>query len=68
MRPVEPSLDRAGQRETRDSDLGARCWGTQNVAGGGWLVDTDFRREVGDTRVIEEIKGQAASETEGPGV
>ena len=36
---------------------------------GGWLVDTDWRREVGDVRVIEEIKGQAASETttEGPG-
>jgi len=50
-------------------DHEARCWGTQNVAGGGWLVDTDWRREVGDVRVIEEIKGQAASETttEGPG-
>jgi oligopeptide transport system ATP-binding protein len=50
-------------------DHEARCWGTQNVPGGGWLIDTDFRREVGDTRVIEEIKQQTASETatEAPG-
>ena len=44
-------------------DHEARCWGTQKVAGGGWLVDTDWRREVGDTRVIEEIRQEAASET-----
>jgi oligopeptide/dipeptide ABC transporter ATP-binding protein len=44
-------------------DHEARCWGTQDVPGGGWLIDTDWRREVGDVRVIEEIKQEAASET-----
>ena len=43
------------------SDHEARCWGTQNVSGGGWLVDTDYRREVGDMRVLEEIKQEVAS-------
>ena len=38
-------------------DHEARCWGTQE---GGWLVDTDWRKEVGDTRVIEEIKQEVA--------
>jgi len=38
-------------------DHEARCWGTQQ---GGWLVDTDWRKEVGDTRVIEEIKQEVA--------
>jgi oligopeptide transport system ATP-binding protein len=38
-------------------DHEARCWGTQE---GGWLVDTDWRKEVGDTRVIEEIKQEIA--------
>ena len=45
------------------ADHEARCFGTQNVPGGGWLIDTDFRREIGDTRVIEAIKQEAASET-----
>ncbi|MDE3102739.1 MAG: ABC transporter ATP-binding protein [Chloroflexota bacterium] len=36
----------------------ARCHGTQ---AGGWLVDTDWRREIGDTRVLEEIKQEVAS-------
>src|ERR671936_442041 len=31
-------------------DHEARCWGTQR---GGWLVDTDWRREVGHTRFLE---------------
>jgi oligopeptide transport system ATP-binding protein len=44
-------------------DHEARCFGTQNVPGGGWLIDTDFRREIGDTRVIEAIMQEAASET-----
>jgi oligopeptide/dipeptide ABC transporter ATP-binding protein len=43
------------------SDHEARCWGTQNVSGGGWFVDTDYRREVGDMRVLEEIKQEVAS-------
>jgi hypothetical protein len=38
-------------------DHEARCWGTQ---AGGWLVDTDWRKEVGDTRVLEEIKQEIA--------
>ena len=39
------------------ADHEARCWGTQ---AGGWLVDTDWRREVGDIRVLEEIKQEIA--------
>jgi oligopeptide/dipeptide ABC transporter ATP-binding protein len=38
-------------------DHEARCWGTQE---GGWLVDTDWRKEIGDTRVLEEIKQEVA--------
>src|SRR2546428_4077946 len=38
-------------------DHEARCWGTQQ---GGWLVDTDWHKEVGDTRIIEEIKQEVA--------
>jgi oligopeptide transport system ATP-binding protein len=41
----------------------ARCWGTQE---GGWLVDTDWRREIGDTRVLEVIKQETASVTATP--
>ena len=47
-------------------DHEARCFGTQNVPGGGWLINTDFRREIGDTRIIEAIKQDAASETAAP--
>ncbi|HVE63692.1 MAG TPA: oligopeptide/dipeptide ABC transporter ATP-binding protein, partial [Mycobacteriales bacterium] len=39
-------------------DPEARCWGTQSVPGGGWLVDSDWRRDVGDLRQLEEIKQQ----------
>src|SRR3981081_1542868 len=47
-------------------DHEARCWGTQE---GGWLVDTDWRREIGDTHVLEVIKQETASvtATETPG-
>jgi oligopeptide/dipeptide ABC transporter ATP-binding protein len=41
-------------------DHEARCWGTQ---AGGWLVDTDWRREIGDTRLLEAIKQETASVT-----
>jgi len=41
-------------------DHEARCWGTQNVPGGGWLVDTDWRRDIGDVAKLEEIKEQVA--------
>jgi len=48
------------------SDHEARCWGTQD---GGWLVDTDWKREIGDTRLLEAIKQETASvtATETPG-
>ncbi len=39
------------------ADHEARCWGTQE---GGWLVNTDWRSEVGDTRILEEIKQEVA--------
>ena len=45
------------------SDHEARCWGTQE---GGWLVDTDWKREIGDTRVLEVIKQETASVTATP--
>ena len=41
-------------------DHEARCWGTQNVPGGGWLVDTDWRHDIGDIAKIEAIKEQVA--------
>jgi peptide/nickel transport system ATP-binding protein len=41
-------------------DHEARCWGTQDVPGGGWLVDVDWRREIGDLRTLEEIRQDAA--------
>ena len=44
-------------------DHEARCWGTQE---GGWLVETDWRREIGDMRVLEEIKHETASVTSAP--
>ena len=39
-------------------DHEARCWGTQE---GGWLVGTDWRREIGDVSVLEEIKQETAA-------
>jgi len=50
----EPELEHIPNSK---SDHEARCWGTQQ---GGWLVDTDWHKEVGDTRVIEEIKQEVA--------
>src|SRR5205814_595489 len=50
----EPELKRIPNAKP---DHEARCWGTQE---GGWLVDTDWHREIGDTRVIEEIKKEVA--------
>jgi hypothetical protein len=41
-------------------DHDARCWGTQDVPGGGWLKDVDWRRETGDAAVIEDIRREAA--------
>jgi oligopeptide transport system ATP-binding protein len=45
------------------SDHEARCWGTQE---GGWLVDTDWKHEIGDTRLLEAIKQETASITATP--
>jgi len=53
----EPELKRIPNAK---SDHEARCWGTQE---GGWLVDTDWKREIGDTRLIEAIKQETASVT-----
>jgi oligopeptide transport system ATP-binding protein len=39
----------------------ARCWGTQTVPGGGWLIDMDWRVDSGDGRVLEEIRREAAA-------
>src|SRR5881396_1774778 len=62
-REKEPELKRIPNAK---SDHEARCWGTQE---GGWLVDTDWKREIGDTRLIEAIKQETASitATETPG-
>ena len=38
-------------------DHEVRCWGTQQ---GGWLVDLDWRSEIGDIAVLEEIKKEIA--------
>ena len=50
----EPELKRIPNAKP---DHEARCWGTQE---GGWLVDTDWQREIGDTAVLEEIKQEIA--------
>ena len=41
-------------------DHEARCWGTQRVPGGGWLVDLDWQSEIGDMAVLEQIKAEVA--------
>ncbi len=56
-REKEPELTGIPNAKT---DHEARCWGTQSVSGGGWLIDLDWRREIGDTRVLEEIKQEVA--------
>ena len=38
-------------------DHEARCWGTQE---GGWLVGTDWRKDVGDLQALEAIKAEVA--------
>jgi oligopeptide transport system ATP-binding protein len=53
-REKEPELKRIPNAKP---DHEARCWGTQE---GGWLVNTDWRRELGDTAVLEEIKQEIA--------
>src|SRR5713101_2600529 len=53
-REKEPELEHIPNSKP---DHEARCWGTHRVDG---LVDTDWRKEVGDTRIIEEIKQEVA--------
>jgi len=51
-RQQEPELRRIPNAK---SDHEARCWGTQE---GGWLANVDWRAEIGDVKVLEEIKLQ----------
>jgi oligopeptide/dipeptide ABC transporter ATP-binding protein len=43
------------------ADHEARCWGTQDVPGGGWLIDLDWRNRRGDARVVDAIREEAAT-------
>ena len=38
-----------------------RCWGTQDVPGGGWLVDVDWRVDTGDPNILSQIREEAAA-------
>ena len=52
-----PDLRQAvGAKDGHDT----RCFGTQPGAGNGWLVETDWRREIGSVERLEEIKQQVA--------
>lgn len=42
------------------SDHRAACWGTQDAPGGGWLVEVDWRTDLGDETIVEEIRAEAA--------
>jgi len=37
-------------------DHRAACWGTQDVPEGGWLKGVDWRTELGDVELLEEIR------------
>ncbi|HEY2791444.1 MAG TPA: ABC transporter ATP-binding protein, partial [Micromonosporaceae bacterium] len=39
----------------------ARCWGTQDVRDGGWLIDVDWRTDRGDTATREQIRRDFAA-------
>ena len=41
-------------------DHEVRCWGMQDVTGGGWLVDLDWRQEVRDRRGLDQIRQEWA--------
>lgn len=41
----------------------ARCWGTQDVPGGGWLRGTDWRHDLGDPVALAAVRRDAASTT-----
>jgi oligopeptide transport system ATP-binding protein len=52
-----PSLIQAvGAKPGHDT----RCFGTQPGATNGWLVETDWRREIGSIERLEEVKAQVA--------
>ena len=38
----------------------ARCWGMQNVPGGGWLLDVDWRREGTGLRSLGKVPAEVA--------
>ena len=48
-------------------DHEVRCWGTQDVPGGGWLIDVDWRVATGHSRVLSQIREEAAAALPGPG-
>jgi oligopeptide/dipeptide ABC transporter ATP-binding protein len=52
----EPPLAAMPDRE----EHAARCWGTQDVPSGGWLIGCDWRRDYGDPATLEEIRLSAA--------
>jgi oligopeptide transport system ATP-binding protein len=41
-------------------DHQSRCWGMQDVDGGGWLRGVDWRTDMGNLRVLEQIRREAA--------
>jgi oligopeptide transport system ATP-binding protein len=42
-----------------------RCWGTQAVDGGGWLLDTNWRVDLGDPETVASIRGEAKAAAAG---
>lgn len=51
-----PSL---GSLPAQDDDHKSRCWGTQDVDEGGWLIGQDWKTYDGDPAVLEEIRTDA---------
>jgi len=49
--------------QTADPRHEARCWGTQDVPQGGWLIGADWQTERTDAATIRDIQGNAQSET-----
>ena len=54
-RQSEPDLI---QIDNAGPDHAARCWGTQNVPGGGWLLDFDWRLESADLRALRRVPSE----------
>jgi oligopeptide transport system ATP-binding protein len=53
---IEPDL--LGTTGTTAGHM-VRCWGTQDVPEGGWLLDTDWRTETGRADVLDEIRHES---------